>query len=61
MRADRLEPWYLEFKDEVEAAKKHKHWAERQWVKTATIVNKQIFIAAKRLVPKMVHKVSVLW
>ena len=61
MHADRLEPWYRDVKDELEAAKNHKSWAERLWVKTATTVNKQIFNAAKRLVAKTVHKVPVLW
>ena len=32
VRADRLEPWYRDVKDELEVAKKHKRWAERQWV-----------------------------
>ena len=58
--ADRLEPWYPDVKDELEAAKKHKRWAERQWVKTATTENKQIFNTAKRLVVKLVHEVPVL-
>ena len=40
VRADRLEPLYRDVKDELETAKKHKRWAERQWVKTATAVNK---------------------
>ena len=61
VRADRLEPWYRDVRDELEAAKKHKRWAERQWVKTATTVNKQIFIAAKRLVAKIVHKAKSLF
>ena len=50
VHADRLEPWHRDVRDELEAAKKHKHWAERQWIKTAPTVNKQIFNAAKRLV-----------
>ena len=61
VRADRLEPRYRDVKDELEAAKKHKRWAERQWVKTATTVNKQIFNAAKRLVAKIVHKAKSLF
>ena len=40
VRADRLEPWYRDVKDELEAVKKRKRWAESQWVKTATTVNK---------------------
>ena len=60
VRADRLEPRYRDVKDELEAAKKHKRWAERQWVKTATTENKQIFNTAKRLVVKLVHEVPVL-
>ena len=59
--ADRFEPWYRDVKDELEAAKNHKHWAERQWVKTATTVNKQIFNAVKRLVAKIVHKAKSLF
>ena len=31
--ADRLEPWYQDVKNELEAVQKHKRWAERQWVK----------------------------
>ena len=61
VRADSLEPRYRDVKEELEAAKKHKRWAERRWVKTTTTVNKQIFIAAKGLVAKLVHKVPVLW
>ena len=61
VRADSLEPRYQDVKDELEAAKKHKHWAERQWVKTATTVNKQIFNAVKRLVAKIVHKAKSLF
>ena len=61
VRADRLEPWYRDVKDELEAARKHKRWAERQWVKTAKTVNKQIFNAAKRLVAKIVHKAKYLF
>ena len=38
----------------------HKRWAERQWAKTATTVNKQIFNAAKRLVAKIVHEAKSL-
>ena len=30
VRADRLEPWYRDVKDELEAAKKQERWAERQ-------------------------------
>ena len=61
VRADSLEPRYQDVKDELEAAKKHKRRAERQWVETATTVNKQIFNAAKRPVAKIAHKVPVLW
>ena len=61
VRADSLEPWYRDVKDELEAAKKHKRWAGRQWVKTARTVNKQIFNAAKRLVVKIVHKAKSLF
>ena len=61
VRADSLEPWYRDVKDELEAAKKHKRWAGRQWVKTARTVNKQIFNAAKRLVAKIVHKAKSLF
>ena len=61
VRADRLKPWYRDVKDEFEADKKHKRWAERQWVKTATTMNKQIFNAARRLVAKIVHKAKSLF
>ena len=61
VHADRLEPWYRDVKDELEAAKKHKCWAERQWVKTATTVKKQIFNAANRLVAKIAHKAKSLF
>ena len=61
VRADRLEPLYRDVKDELETAKKHKRWAERQWVKTATTMNKQIFNAARRLVAKIVHKAKSLF
>ena len=30
VRADRLEPWYRDVKDELEVAREHKRWAERQ-------------------------------
>ena len=53
VRADSLEPRYRDVKEELEAAKKHKRWAERRWVKTTTTVNKQTFTAAKRLVAKI--------
>ena len=58
--ADRLEPWYQDVKNELEAVQKHKRWAERQWVKMAMTVNKHIFIAAKRFVAKIVHKAKSL-
>ena len=61
MRADRLEPWYRDVKDELEAARKHRRWAERQWVRTSKTVNKQTFNAAKRLVAKIVHKAKYLF
>ena len=61
VRADRLEPWYRDVKDEFEAAEKHKRWAERLWVKTATTVNKRIINAARRLVAKIVHKATSLF
>ena len=61
VRADRLESWYRDVKDELEAAKKHKRWAGRQWVKTARTVNKQIFNAAKRLVAKIVSEAKSLF
>ena len=32
VRSERLEPWYRDVKTELEADKKHKRWAERQWV-----------------------------
>ena len=54
VRADKLKPWY---RDELEAAKNHRHRAERQWVKAA----KQISNAAKRLVAKIVHKAKSLF
>ena len=59
--ADRFEPWYRDVKDELEAAKNHKHWAERQWVKTAMTVNKRIFNVANKLVAKTVHKAKSLF
>ena len=43
------------------AAKNHRRRAERQWVKAANTVSKQIFNAAKRLVAKMVHKAKSLF
>ena len=52
--------WYRNIKEEFEAAEKHQRWAEREWVKTAAAVNKQIFNAAKWLVAKIVHKIPVL-
>ena len=61
VRAERLEPRYRDVKEELEAAKNHKRWAERQWVKTASTVSKQIFNAAKRLVAKKVHKAKSLF
>ena len=61
--ADRLEPWYRDVQDELEAAiyKNHRCRAERQWVKAANTINKHIFNAAKRLVAKMVHKAKSLF
>ena len=61
VRADRLQPRYRDVEDELEAAKKRKRWAEKQWVKTATTVNKQIFNAAKRLVAKIAHRAKFLF
>ena len=61
VRADRLEPRYRNVRNEPEAAKKHKRWAERQWVKTATTANEQILNAVNRLVAKIVHKAKSLF
>ena len=56
VRADRLEPWYRDVKDELEATKNHRRRAERRWVKVANTVHKQIFNPAKRLVAKIIDK-----
>ena len=61
VHADRLEPWYQGMKDELKAAKKQKRWAERERIKMATTVNKQIFDAARRLAAKTVHKTKSLF
>ena len=35
------DPWYNAMKSDIIAAKKHRHWAERQYLKYPTILNKQ--------------------
>ena len=37
------DPWHTAMKSDITAAKKHRHWAERQYLKNPTIVNEQQF------------------
>ena len=43
-------------KSDIIAAKKHRHWAERQYLKYPTILNKQQFHKAKNSMVKIMHK-----
>ena len=48
--------WYNAMKSGIIAAKKHKHWAERQYLKNLTILRKQQFNKAKNSMVKLMHK-----
>ena len=50
------DPSYNAMKSDVIAAKKHRNWAERQYLKNPTILNKQQFNIAKNYTVKIIHK-----
>ena len=52
----RNDPWYDAMKSDIIAAKKHRHWAERQYLRYPTILNKQQFNKAKKIMVKIMHK-----
>ena len=43
-------------KSDIIAARKHRHWAERQYLKYPTIQNKLQFNKAKKFMEKIMHK-----
>ena len=47
---NRNDPWYNAMKSDIIAAKKHRHWAERQYLDYLTILNKQ-----------QIKKQTILW
>ena len=50
------DPWYNAMKSDIIAANKHRHWAERQYLKYPTILNKQQFNKAKNSMVKTIQK-----
>ena len=48
--------WYNAMKSNITAAKKHRHWAERQYLKNPTILNKQRLNKAKNSMVRVIHK-----
>ena len=53
---NRNDPWYNAMKSDIVAAKKHRHWAERQCLRYPTILNKQQFNKAKNPLVEIMHK-----
>ena len=49
---NRNDPWYNAMKSDIIAAKKHGHWADRQYLGYPTILNKQRFNKAKNSMVK---------
>ena len=52
----RNDPWYNAMRSDIIAAKKHRHWAERQYLKYPTILNKQQFNKAKNSMVKIIQR-----
>ena len=50
------DPWYNAIKSDIIAAKKHRYWTERQYLKYPTILNKQQFNKAKNSMAKIMHR-----
>ena len=55
MPINRNDPWYNAMKSDIIAAKKHRHWAEKQYLKYPTILNKLIFNKAKNYMVKIIQ------
>ena len=55
---NRNDPWYNAMKSDIIVAKKHRHWAERQYLKYPTILNKQKFNKAKNSLVKIMKKAN---
>ena len=53
---NRNDPWYNAMKSDIIAAKKHRQWAERQYLRYPTILNKQQFNKAKNSMAKIIQK-----
>ena len=53
---NRNDPYYSAMKSDIIAAKKHRYWEERQYLKNPTILNKQQFNIAKNSKVKIMHK-----
>ena len=53
---NRNDPWYNAMKSDIIAAKKHRHWAERQYLKYPTILNKQQFNKAKNSMLRIIQR-----
>ena len=55
---NRNDPRHNAMKYDIIAAKKLRHWAERQYLKYPTILNKQHINKAKKSMVKIMHKES---
>ena len=53
---NRNDPWHNAMKSDIIVAKKHRHWAEIQYLKYPTILNKQQSNKAKNSMVTMMHK-----
>ena len=50
------DPWYNAMKSDIIAAKKHRHWAERQYLKYPTILNNLKCNKAKNSMVRIMQK-----
>ena len=53
---NRNDPWYNAMKSDIIAAKKHRHWAKRQYLKYPTILNKQQFNKGKNTMVEIIQR-----
>ena len=58
---NRDDPWYDAIKSYIFAANKHRHWAERQYLKYPTILNEQQSNKAKTRIVKIMHNNKILF
>ena len=56
MQARKCLPWYKSISDLLQDAKMKRRKAERHWLTSGLTVHKEIYVASKKTVTKIVHE-----